>query len=181
MRKLVLGSLLFAFTGCGAGVSPEIYAIVVDFFTLPDSCFTNNAQPSNVTVSAAPVLLQVQVWDGPDNTAVLELESGIRSIDMGDAPTVTLTGLMKGKRGTGPVWNFAAETVQKSTQVGRTLTDTTKLELNLERGNTFKGTGNISSSRVCSGSTCTGTQPSCAVSGVALSGTRLEVKYERAP
>lgn len=180
MRKLVLGSLLLAFTGCG-GVSPEVYAIVVDFFTLPDSCYMNNAQPSNVTVSAAPVLLQVQVWDGPDQTAVLELESGIRSIDMGDAPTVTLTGLMKGKKGTGATWNFAAETVAKSTQVGRTLTDTTKLELNIERNVTFKGTGNITSSRACSGSTCVGTQPSCAVTNVALSGTKLEVKYERAP
>ncbi len=181
MRKLVLGSLVLAFSGCGAGVSPEVYAIVVDFFTLPDSCYTNNAQPSNVTVSAAPVLLNVQVWDGPDNTAVLELEGGIRSIDLGDAPTVTLTGLMKGKKGTGATWNFAAETVQKSTQVGRTLTDTSKLELNMDRANTFKGTANISSSRSCAGSTCVGTQPTCAVSGVALSGTRLQVAYERAP
>jgi hypothetical protein len=181
MRTLVLGSLLLALTGCGGGVSPELYSIVVDFFTLPDGCYTNNAQPSNVTVTAAPVLLNVQVWDGPEQTAVLELEGGVRTIDMGDAPSVMLTGLMKGKRGTGATWNFLAETVQKSTQVGRTLTDSTKFELNLERNITFKGTGNLTSSRACSGSTCAGTQPSCTVSNVGLSGTRIDVKYERAP
>ncbi|MBE2254003.1 MAG: hypothetical protein IAE78_31030 [Myxococcus sp.] len=180
MRKLLLGSLLSVFSGCGAGVSPELYAVVVDFFTLPDSCYLNNAQPSNVRVTDAPSLLNIQVWDGPDNTALLELESGLRTIDMGDAPTVTLTGLMKGTRGTG-TWNFSSETVLKSTQVGRTLTDTTRFELNFERGQTFKGTGALSSSRACSGSTCTGTQPSCSVGGVNISGTRLQVTYERAP
>jgi hypothetical protein len=180
MRRLVLASLLLTVTGCGAGISPELYAIVIDFFTLPDSCYLNNAQPSNVTVAAAPVLLRVQVWDGPSNTAVLELEEGIRSLEMGDAPTVALTGLMKGTRGTAG-WTFAAETIQKSTQIGRTLTDTTKFELNFERSQTFKGTGGATSSRACSGTTCVGTQPSCSVSGVNLSGARLEVKYERPP
>lgn len=179
MRRLLLGSLVVAFSGCG-GVSPELYAVAVDFFTLPDSCYSNNAQPSNTRVTDAPSLLQVQVWDGPDQTALLELETGVRSIDMGDAPTVTLTGLMKGKRGTGG-WIFSSETVNKSTQVGRTITDTTKFEMTFERGVTFKGTGAVSSNRTCAGSTCMGTQPSCAVSGIVLSGTRLEVKYERGP
>lgn len=178
MRKLLIASMLFAFTGCG-GVSPEVYAVVVDFFTLPDSCYTNNAQPSNVTTNNAPSLLNIQVWDGPEQTAVLELESGLRTIDMGDAPTITLTGLMKGKRGTGG-WIFSSQTVAKSTQIGRTLTDDTKLDLTFERGNTFKGTAALSSTRTCAGSTCMGTQPSCSVS-TPVSGTRLEVKYERAP
>ena len=77
MRKtLVLSALML--TGCGP-ISPELYALVVDFFTLPDSCYSNAMQPSSGTVSDSPSLLQVQVWDGPDSTAVLEVEQGSRS------------------------------------------------------------------------------------------------------
>lgn len=179
MRKLLMGSLLVGLTGC-AGAEPELYAVVVKFFTLPDNCYLNNAQPSNVTVADPPSLLNIQVWDGPDQTALLELESGLRTVDMGDAPTITLTGLMEGKRGTGG-WNFVSQSSDKSTQVGRTITDDTKFEITFERGATFKGTVNLTSTRSCAGSTCMGTQPSCSVTGIPVSGTKIAVKYERAP
>jgi hypothetical protein len=157
-----------------------LFRSVVDFFTLPDNCYLNNAQPSNVTTQAAPALLSIQVWDGPDQTAVMELESGLRSIDMGDAPTITLTGLLKGVKDAN-TWKFSAQNVAKSTQVGRTVTDDTKVDMTIERANTFKGTATLTSARSCSGSTCMGTQPTCTVSGIKLSGTRIDVKYERAP
>ncbi|MBL8924207.1 MAG: hypothetical protein JNJ54_35465 [Myxococcaceae bacterium] len=180
MRNLLLASLVaLSTTGCN-GVEPELYALVLPFFTLPDNCYLNNAQPSNVTVQDSPSLLNVQVWDGPEQTAILEIESGLRTIDMGDAPNITLTGLLTGKRGTGG-WTFTHQGSDKSTQVGRTITDDTKVEFTFERGQSFKGTAALSSTRSCAGSTCMGTQPSCNVSGINITGTRFAVKYERGP
>lgn len=177
MRKLLLSSFV-AFSGCGAGVSPELYAVVVDFFTLPDSCFTNNAQPSNVTISGPPTSMTVQVWDTAEG-ALLDVETP-RQFDMGDAANVAVGGPVKGKRGTGG-WVFTTEASQKLTAGGQTLTTTTRAEFTFERGNTFKGTLALSSSRACSGTSCAAMQPSCTVSPITINGTRLVVNYERAP
>ncbi len=179
MRKAIFGLLLVGFSGCG-GTSPELYRLVVDFFALPDNCYLNNAQPSTTTTTTAPTVIQVQIWDGTDQTAILSIEGGGRSIDMGDAPNVTLGGLMKGKRGTGG-WTYSAETISKATTVGQTLTSTGKVELTFDRTPTSKGTATISSSRGCAGSTCAGTQPSCSVANIAVSSTRIATDYERAP
>lgn len=179
MRTAILGSLLLGLSGCG-GVSPELYRLVVDFFTLPDNCYSNNAQPSATTTTTSPTVVQVQVWDGADQTAILSIEGGARSIDMGDAPNITLGGVMKGKKGTGG-WIFSAETVTKATTVGQTVTNTGKVDLTFDRTPTSKGTLVLSSNRACAGSTCMGTQPSCTVSNVAVAGTRIATDYERAP
>ncbi|MCA2977189.1 MAG: hypothetical protein INH41_08780 [Myxococcaceae bacterium] len=179
MRLLPLLSLV-ALAGCGGGVTPELYAIAVDFFTLPDACFSNNAQPSAVTVTAQPQLFQVQVWDAAEQTAILEIVEGPASIDMGDAPSVPTRGLLKGKVMNGE-WTFSGTNSTKTTLTGRTLSDTTSLELKFVRGTTFKGAAALSGRRECSGSTCSGTQPSCTVSTIPLNGTRLQVAYERAP
>lgn len=180
MRKsLLLAAALL--TGCGGGVTPELYALVVDYFTLPDSCYSNGMQPSSAVVSAPPGLLQVQVWDGPENTAVLSIEEGGRSVDMGAAPNVPVGGLFKGTKGNNNAWTFVSETVDRATVAGNTVTDTTRAEFVIERGQTFKGTGALSSSRVCTGSACSGTNPTCSVTGLKLTGTRLAVDYERAP
>jgi hypothetical protein len=180
MRKsLLLTAALL--TGCGGGVTPELYALAVDYFTLPDSCYSNGMQPSSVVVSAPPGLLQVQVWDGPDNTAVLEVEQGGRSIDMGAAPNVAVGGLFKGTKGD-KGWTFVSETVDRATVAGNTVTDTTKAEFTFDRGaQTFKGTAALTASRTCTGSACSGTNPACAVSGITLTGTRIAVDYQRAP
>ncbi len=178
-QSLLLSAMLL--TGCGAGVSPELYALTVDFFTLPDSCYSNGMQPGSGPVSAPAALIQVQVWDGPDNTAVLEVEQGGRTVDMGAAPNVPVNGLFKGTRGTGG-WTFVSERVDRATVAGNTVTDTTKAEFVFERGQqTFTGTAALSSSRACTGNQCPGTSPSCAVSGLKIGGTRLAVQYERAP
>lgn len=179
MRKsLLLTAVLL--TGCGGGVTPELYALVVDYFTLPDSCYSNGMQPSSAVVSAPPGLLQVQVWDGPDNTAVLSVEEGGRSVDMGAAPNVAVGGLFKGTRGNNG-WTFVSETVDRASVAGNTVTDTTRAEFVFDRGQTFKGTASLSSSRTCTGSACSGTNPACSVTGIKVDGTRLAVDYERAP
>ncbi|MCU0697225.1 MAG: hypothetical protein MUC96_11915 [Myxococcaceae bacterium] len=179
MRKLLLSSLV-VFSGCGGAVTPELYAIVVDFFTIPDACYSNMAQPSNVVVTAQPALLQGQVWDAPEQSAIFEIEQGPASIDMGDAPSVAVRGLLRGKVMNNE-WTFSGTNSAKSTQIGRTVTDTSSFELKFVRGTTFKGTATLTSRRECSGSTCQGTQPSCTISNIPVSGTRLQVAYERAP
>jgi hypothetical protein len=179
MRKLLLSSLV-ALSGCGGGVTPELYAMVIDFFTIPDNCYSNMAQPSNVVVTAQPVLVQGQVWDAPEQTAILEIEQGPATIDLGDAPSVGVRGLLRGKVA-GNEWTFSGINSTKSTQIGRTVTDTSSIELTFVRGTTFKGTATLNSRRECSGSTCQGTQPSCTISGIPVNGTRLQVAYERAP
>lgn len=179
MRKLLLLSLV-AMSGCGGTVTPELYAIVVDFFTLPDSCYSNMAQPSSVTVTAQPSLIQAQVWDGPEQTAILEIEQGPATIDMGDAPSVALRGLLRGKAMNNE-WTFTADNSQKVTGIGNTRTDTTRVEMKFTRGTTFKGTATLTSRRECSGTTCMGTQPTCTVTNVPLTGTRLQVEYLDTP
>jgi hypothetical protein len=179
MRKLLMLSLV-ALSGCGGGVTPELYAMVVDFFTIPDACYSNMAQPSNVVVTAQPALIQGQVWDGPEQTAILEIEQGPATIDMGDAPSVAVRGLLRGKVMNNE-WTFSGANSTKSTQIGRTVTDSSSFELKFIRGTTFKGTATLTSKRECSGSTCTGTQPTCTITGIPVNGTRLQVNYERQP
>jgi hypothetical protein len=179
MKKTwMLAALLFS--GCG-GVTPEIYQLVVDFFTLPDSCYSNGMQPMSGLTTSPPDLMQVNVWDGPEGTSFLEVEQGGGSVDMGAAPNVNLGGVFTGKR-TDKGVTFSSDTVSRATAVNTTITDTTHAEFTFERGGgTFKGTGALSSSRACTGTACTGTQPSCSVSGLNFRGSRIAVQFERAP
>lgn len=167
-------------SGCG-GLTPEIYELVVDYFTLPDSCYSNGMQPSSLTTAAPPGLMQVRVWDGPENSAFLEIEQGGASIDMGAAPNVAVSGVFIGKK-VEKGWTFSSDASDKQSLAGNTITDTTHAEITFERsGGTFKGTGALSSSRTCTGSACNGTNPTCAVNGLNFRGTRIAVTFERAP
>lgn len=168
------------FSGCG-GVTPEIYELVVDYFTLPDSCYSNGMQPTNQTTTAPPGLMQVRVWDGPENTAFLEVEQGGASIDMGAAPNVPVSGVFVGKK-VEKGWTFSSDASDKATIASTTVVDTTHAEITFERsGGTFKGTGALSSSRTCTGTGCSGANPTCSVSGLNFRGTRIAVTFERAP
>lgn len=172
--------LALMLSGCG-GTSPEVYQLLVDYFTLPDSCYTSMMQPSTVTTTSPPAPLAVQVWDGPDNTAFLQIESAAISVDMGAAPNVTVGGIFTGKK-VDKGWTFSSDGVQKQTLPGNNVvTTTTHAEITFERNNTFKGTGLLSSSSNCVGAQCPGTNPSCTVSGLVLTGTRVAVEYQRAP
>lgn len=179
MRKssLILALML---SGCG-GTSPEVYQLLVDYFTLPDSCYTSMMQPSSVTTTAPPAALAVQVWDGPENSAFLQVESAAISVDMGAAPNVSVGGIFTGKK-VDKGWTFSSDNVQKQTLPGgNVVTSTTHAELTFERATTFKGNAVLSSSTNCVGSSCPGTNPSCSVSGIVVTGTRVAVNYERAP
>jgi hypothetical protein len=179
MRKSSL-MLALTLTGCG-GTTPEVYQLLVDAFTLPDSCYTSMMQPSTVVTTAPPTPLSVQVWDGPDNTAFLQVESAAITVDMGAAPNVTVGGIFTGKK-VEKGWTFSSDGVTKQTLPGmNVITTTTHAEITFERAVTFKGTGVLSSSSSCAGSSCPGTNPSCSVSGLVLTGTKVAVNYERAP
>lgn len=180
MRKsLMLSALLLS--GCG-GVTPEIYQLVIDLFTLPDSCYSNMMQPASGVTTAPPELMQVNVWDGPEGASFMEIEQGGGTIDMGAAPSVPVSGVFTGKR-TDKGITFSSDFVAKTTAANTTFTDTTHAELTFERGGgTFKGTAALSSSRACSGMACGGmTQPSCSVTGINFRGSRIAVNFERAP
>ncbi len=168
-------------SGCG-GTTPELYDLVVNYFTLPDTCYSSGMQPSSIVTTAPPDLLQVQVWDGPDNTAYLEVEKGGASIDMGAAPNVNVNGVFTGKK-VEKGWTFASDAVQKQTLPGNNvITATTHAEFTFERGGgPVKGTAVLSSSSNCVGNQCPGTNPSCTVSAIALQGSRIAVDYQRAP
>jgi len=179
MRKssLVLAMVL---SGCG-GTTPEVYQLLVDYFTLPDSCYTSMMQPSQVVTTAPPNAMSVQIWDGPDNTAFLQVESAGISIDMGAAPNVNIGGIFTGKK-VDKGWTFSSDSVAKNTLPGNNVvTTTTHAEMTFERAVTFKGTGVLSSSSNCVGAQCPGTNPSCTVSGLVVTGTKVAVQYERAP
>lgn len=172
--------LALALTGCG-GVSPEVYELVIDAFSLPDSCYSQGMQPATVTTTAPPGLIQVQVWDGPENSAFLQVETGGLSIDMGAAPNVDIGGIFTGKK-VDKGWTFSSDLVRKQTLPGNNVvTTTTHAELTFDRGQLFKGTGLLSSSSNCVGAQCSGTNPSCSVPALVLNGTRVAVQYERAP
>lgn len=179
MKKTwMLAALMLS--GCG-GATPEMYQLVVNYFTLPDSCYQSGMQPTTGVTVAPPDLIQVQVWDGPDNTAYMQVESGGGTIDMGQAPNVSVSGIFTGKKAD-KGWTFTSDTTQKQTIIGNTVTNVTHAEFTFDRGPvTFKGTGALSSSSTCVGNQCPGTNPSCAVSGIVVQGTRIQTDYERAP
>lgn len=180
MRKSSL-MLALVLSGCG-GTTPEVYQLLVDYFTLPDSCYTSMMQPSEVVTTAPPTAMTVQVWDGPENSAFMQVESGSISVDMGAAPNVNIGGIFTGKKADKGGWTFSSDVVSKDTLPGNNVvTTTTHAELTFERGVTFKGTGVLSSSRNCVGAQCPGTNPSCTVSGLVVTGTKVAVQYERAP
>jgi hypothetical protein len=168
-------------SGCG-GTTPELYELVVDYFTLPDSCYSSGMQPSTTNTASPPGVIQVQVWDGPDNTPYLEVDKGGASIDMGAAPNVSIDGIFTGKK-VDKGWTFASDAVRKQTlPANNVITSTTHAEFTFERGGTFKGTGTISSSSNCVGNQCQLTNnASCTVSGINVHGTRIAVQYQRAP
>lgn len=179
MRKSSL-MLALMLSGCG-GTSPEVYQLIIDAFTLPDSCYTSMMQPSTVTTTAQPVAMGVQIWDGPDNTAFMQVETAAIVVDMGAAPNVNVSGIFTGKK-VDKGWTFSADNVQKQTLPGmNVVTTTTHAEMTFDRSVTFKGSGVISSSTNCVGSSCPGTNPSCSVSGIVITGTKVAVDYQRQP
>lgn len=179
MRKTLMMAALML-SGCG-GQAPELYDLLVNFFTLPDSCYENNMQPTSGATALPPALVQVQVWDGPDNTPYLEVQGTGATIDMGDAPSVPISGVFTGKRGD-KGWTFTSERVSKQTIVGNTITTTTKAELTFERAPQTKGTAALTSSRICAGANCGNNgNSSCSASNIAFVGTLLKVDYQRSP
>lgn len=180
MRHALLAGLVFSLSACGGPVTPELYALVVDYFRPPASCYTDGMAPTDGVTTAGPALFQVQVWDGPDGKAFLEVEQGGSTVDMGDAPSVSVRGVLTGTSGSDG-WAFTTQTVDVNNAANTTITDTTGVTFTFRRSSTFKGTASLSSSRACMGTLCQGTQPSCTISGISVSGARLAVDYERSP
>lgn len=181
MRPLLLAVML---CGCGSGGSPELYALVFDVVMAPSSCFAN-APATTVTGQLGTV--NVEVWDGPDGKAYLSLEGGAITVDMGDAPTVTVTAgvALEGTAGPGG-WTFATERTQVTTAVvppiiNSTTTTKTRAALSFPRASTAKGTLALASSIVCTGSGCPTNMPTCTIEGVNVRLTRLNVSYQKMP
>jgi len=168
MRALVLAVML---SGCGSA-SPEIYALVFDIVSPPVTCFTN---PPATVVSGQLGTIDAEVWDGPEGKGYLSLESTL-TVDMGDAPTVTVTpGIaLEGTAGPGG-WTFFTERTSVTTTpiIGTMNTEKTRLEIMFPRASTAKGTVSLTSSRVCTGTGCPAAMPTCSISGVNVSLTRL--------
>ena len=186
MNKLISAAAIFAaLTGCGGGATPDLYNFVVDSAVAGPSCY-RSMMGSNTTTTGVLGSGQFSVWDGPEGKAFLQLEGAASTIDMGDAPSVPVGGIIEGTYGTGG-WNFVNERITTTSQGGATptFTERTKLSLVFYRGGTFKGALSASSSRTCAGTGCPpdfGSQnPSCSIDNVTLRGTRIAVDYERSP
>jgi hypothetical protein len=172
---------------CGGGASPEVYAVSVDFFKVPDSCFANATPPPTVISAGSPTSAQLQVWDGPDGKAYMEIEQGGRNIDLGSAPDVALTGTLEGTTGPGG-WVFTTlrTSVAKPPNGTTTTTENSKGTVTIERSSgPMKGTLKLESTRVCEGTGCAATfaaaNPPCTVDGIVIRGTRVAVSYQRPP
>src|SRR4051812_43096175 len=110
MRLPLFAVSLLAATACGGGgTSPELYAMVLDFVTAPSSCFQN--PPTTMTTQGPLVTLQAEVWDGPESKAYLVPTGGGLSIDMGDAPTITLGAgtTLEGVNAGATGWTFTTD------------------------------------------------------------------------
>ncbi|MBL8951307.1 MAG: hypothetical protein JNK82_11050 [Myxococcaceae bacterium] len=178
LAMVVLSAVL---TGCGGGGSPELYALVFDVVTAPASCYAN---PPATTVTGVLGTLNAEVWDGPEGKAYLTVEGGSLSVDMGDAPTVTVSvgQAIEGSPAAGG-WSFITDRTQTTTTpiIGTVTTVKTRAELTFARASTAKGTLSLSSSQTCTGTGCPGTMPTCSITGAVVRATRLNVAYEKAP
>lgn len=182
MRQALFFVVLTAgLSGCGIRpVNAELYALVIGFVRAPASCYGSGMQPATGVTSSTPKILKVQVWDGPDGAAFLELVEGAVNVDMGDAPSVAFDSVLGGTKGsTG--WAFTGQRTSVASAGGATFTSTTSATLTFWRDTTFKGAASLSSSRTCTGTTCPAMTPSCTIADVPLSGTRLAVDWEQAP
>lgn len=195
MQRIPLSSALvsvavsmLSLAGCAGGASPEIYAVAVDYFRPADSCYADARPPAQVTTASTQASAQLQVWDGPQNTAFLEIAQGAREIDMGTAPNVSFEGVLEGAR-EGSQHVFSATRSSVTTvppPLASKVTETTKLTLTFPRGGgPISGTMSLESSRTCEGSAClpnfAALNPPCNLSDIAFRGTRLAVEFERAP
>ena len=180
MKKLLMLPALLLFSCPSAEYEPETYQLVIDNVQLPASCFNNMMLPNTVVTMAPPTAVEVTVWDAPDGKAIMELDSAVqRTIDMGDAPSVVLSGVLPGSR-SGSTWVYVSERTATNTQGGTTITDHTSAKNTVERGGLAKGLLDLSSSRTCTGGGCNA-MPSCALTGIPLVSTRLRVNYQKAP
>lgn len=189
MKKLIIALVAVTSSSCAGGVSPELYAVIVDFFRPAPSCYVSGMYPSNDVTAASPMSLRVEVYDWQnqsDNKVFLEIVSGGVTVDMGDARPVILGGLFEGTKAQSadqPVTFAASRTVER--QSGgitgtATYTDNTKATISITRGRTIKGTLQLESATSCTGN-CPGTIPSCTISNINVRGTQLEVDYQQAP
>ena len=191
MKKLLLALAVASASSCAGGQAPELYAVIIDFFRPSTSCYNSGMFPATSTTAASPAAIRVEVYDwadqgGSTQKVFLEIVDGSVSVDMGDAPNVTLGGFFEGSRGSSadqPITFAANRTLETTTTVlgsTTTITDTTSATIAFPRGQNFKGTMELKSSRACAGS-CGNPTPSCTISNINIRGSRLKVEYEQAP
>jgi hypothetical protein len=186
MKKVLVALAMAMASSCGGGQSPELYSVVVDFFRPSTSCYLSGQYPATSVTQSSPMSIRIEVYDWQEQKVFLEITDGAVSIDMGDAPNVTLGGLLEGTRPqSGDQIAFAANRTLETTQPGlggtTTITDTTSTMVTFGRQPTWKGTMELKSSRTCVGANCGGSTPSCTISNIPVRGTRLQVDYEQAP
>jgi hypothetical protein len=190
MKKLIVALAAVCTSSCAGGVTPELYAVIVDFFRPGTSCYANNMYPANDVSASSGGSFRVEVYDWSDQgnqKVFLEIVSGGVTVDMGDARPVVLGGLFEGTRATGgdqPTTFVSSRTTERNVNVlGQTaaFVDNASATIAINRGRNVKGTLELKSTTTCTGTACPGTIPQCTIGGVQLRGTQLEVDYEQAP
>jgi hypothetical protein len=171
MRRTLLVGFVFVLAGCGAAPRPDYFSLVVDYFRPLASCYADGTAPVEGVRQTAPTLIEVQVWDGPDGSAYLDVLKGDTTMDMGDAPGVVVGGIFSGTKGA-TSWSFKSETVEVTEPANATVTVTRSATFVFERKTTFHGTLSLSSVRSCLGTACAGLDLGCTIADIAFAGTQ---------
>lgn len=183
MKKLV-SLLALSLTACG-GVEPELYNLVIQLKDAPDSCYRTGNEPNTTHPEIPSVLVQVQVFDGPDATSYLTVTEGDAQYTLGEAGAVYVGGVFDGAKPDGKGTAFTTAAQRKTTNGAGTLTTTVSSSATItfpRGGGPLTGTASISASTKCEGTGCpTDSDIACSLTDLAVTGARIKTDWQRAP
>ena len=183
MKKLV-ALLALSLTACG-GVEPELYNLVIQLKDAPDSCYRTGNEPNTTHPEIPSVLMQVQVFDGPEGTSYLSVTEGDAQYTLGEAGAVYVGGVFDGAKPDGKGTAFSSTAQRKTTNGAGTATTTVSSSATVtfpRGGGPLTGTASLSASTRCEGTGCANDSDiSCALNDLAVTGARIKTDWQRAP
>lgn len=184
MKKLIVMLAVAALTGC-SGVEAELYNLVIEPKDAPDSCYTDGNEPNTTHPSLPSILMQVEVFDGPEGSSYLVVTENGATYPLGNAGNVDIGGVFNGAKPDSKGVTFTSSTVSKTTNAAATQTNTVTETATItfaRGGGPFTGSASVSASRKCEGTGCPNNGDiSCSISDLVLKGSRIKTDWQRAP
>lgn len=183
MKKLIV-LLALGLTACG-GVEPELYNLVIQLKDAPDSCYRTGNEPNTTHPQIPSVLVQVQVFDGPDATSYLTVTEGDAQYALGEAGAVYVGGVFDGAKPDSKGTSFTSASQRKTVNGAGTATTTVTGTATItfpRGGGPVTGTASLSAGSACEGSGCAADSDlSCSLSDLVVTGARIKTDWQRAP